>query len=253
MTTPQVFLQDLGLSIKEIHVYLALLKRGPSSVRKLADVAKVNRGTTYDILRSLQDMGLVSIYDQDKKSYYVAEDPDKISRVLDNKEDEVRDLKQQLTHVLPQLESIAVHSDQKKPVARYFHGAKGVRSILLEVLKDVKELEEKKYHVYSSSSIAESLYEAIPDFTKMRVDAEIFVSVIALGSGGNNHEELAERRWLKKDKAVPTYTIIFGRKTAFISLDDQGHPHGVILEDRNLSQTQQLLFDSLWKNLQKEK
>ncbi len=60
MISPEVFLSELGLSAKETQVYLTLLRRGPSSVRHVAEAAQVNRGTTYDILKSLQEQGLVS-------------------------------------------------------------------------------------------------------------------------------------------------------------------------------------------------
>ncbi|MCK4799448.1 TrmB family transcriptional regulator, partial [Candidatus Parcubacteria bacterium] len=44
-------LHEFGLKEKEIKIYLALLDLGPSSIRKIAELAKVNRGTSYDILK----------------------------------------------------------------------------------------------------------------------------------------------------------------------------------------------------------
>lgn len=246
MVTPRVFLQELGLSSKEANVYLALLRRGPSSVRQLAEAAGVNRGTTYDILKSLQEHGVVSFYDKDKKTYFVAEEPESIKHLLEDRKKSLQHLHQQFDSVLPQLSLIANSSNGTKPVARYYHGAKAIRSILLEVLADVELLAKREYFVYSSSAIAQHLYEAIPDYTKRRIEANVSVSVIAFGAGGTVKEELAERRWISNDEVAPTYTIIFGNKTAFISLDDQNHPQGVILEDPSLSKTQTLLFKSLW-------
>jgi hypothetical protein len=107
-------------------------------------------------------------------------------------------------------------------------------------------MEKKEYFVYSSSAIAKHLYDAIPNFTKKRIQASIHVKVIAFGKGGNGDEEYAERKCLTKDVVTPTYTIIFGNKTAFISLDDHHQPHGVIMEDVNLAETQRMLFHSLW-------
>ena len=45
----------LGLSAKETAVYTALLSLGPASVRKVGETAGINRGTTYDALRILQE------------------------------------------------------------------------------------------------------------------------------------------------------------------------------------------------------
>lgn len=251
MVTPQVFLKDLGLSPKEVTVYLALLRRGPSSVRELAQAADVNRGTTYDILKSLQEQGVVSFYDQDKKTYFSAEDPGTLKLLLESRQRSLDYLQKTFNEVIPQLSSIASQSSRSKPVARYYHGAKAIRSILLEVLADVGQLEKKEYFVYSSSAIAQHLYEAIPDFTKRRIKEGISVHVIAYGSAENHLEELSERRWLDQKEIGPTYTIIFGNQTAFISLDDRSHPHGVIIEDINLAESQRMLFQSLWKTLPK--
>lgn len=249
MISPEVFLQQLGLSAKETQVYLALLKRGPSSVRHLAEAAQVNRGTTYDILKSLQQQGLVSYYDQEKKTYFVAQDPESLSQIIADRKQSLESLDQQLEGVVPQLKSVANATSASKPVVRYYHGPKGVRNILREVLEDVASLSKKAYCVYSSSTIAKHLYDAIPNFTKLRIKAGLHVRVIAFGEGGSTKETLAERRWLSREKTASTYTIIFGRKTAFISLDDREQPHGVILEDANLSETQRLLFDAHWNSL----
>lgn len=245
-------MRGLGLSDKETRVYLSLLSNGPSSVRNLSQTAEVNRGTTYDILKSLQAQGLVSYYDQEKKTYFVAEDPEKLSKLLADREGEIKSLRDQLDTVVPGLKSVAAKCDKAKPVARYFYGAKGIRSILLEVLDDVKKMSEKKYHVYSSTAISSHLYESIPDFTEQRIKEQIFVSVISLGDGGSSDEQLSERRWLIKDDTAATYTIIFGDKTAFLSLDEDGKPHGVILDDTNLAQTQRQIFESLWPSLKQK-
>ena len=69
-------LKQLGFSEKEIKVYLTLLKSGPSSVRTLAQVSGINRGTTYDILKSLIAQGLVSYYNKAAHQYFTAESPE---------------------------------------------------------------------------------------------------------------------------------------------------------------------------------
>jgi HTH-type transcriptional regulator, sugar sensing transcriptional regulator len=252
MITPQIFLSRLGFSQKEVGVYLTLLRRGPSSVRQLASAADVNRGTTYDILKSLQDQGLVSYYEKKKKTYFVAQEPKTLTGLVKQRKEEAQTLEEDLKAVLPELSSIAVVGEKAKPVARYFHGAKGVKSILEEVLSDMAQCENKHYYVYSSATISNHLYEAIPDFTKQRIKSGIEVSVISLGAGGTNGEELSHRRWLNKDDAAPTYTIVFCDKSAFISLDESNHPQGVIITDKNLANTETILFESLWKTLTDE-
>jgi len=249
MGAPELFLQSLGLSPKEVRIYLTLLRRGPSSVRQLAEVAGINRGTTYDILKTLQEQGLVSFYEKAKKSYFVAEDPKALEVVIKEKKEALKLLQQNFEDALPELRSISKQADASKPVARYFHGSKGVARILEEVLEDVDQLEKKHYCVYSSSAIAQHLYDAIPNFTERRVSRLISVTVIGLGEQKTNNDDLSERKSLASKRPAPTYTIIFGEKTAFISLDDQLHPRGVIINDCNLAEKQRLVFNALWQTL----
>src|SRR5258708_27934173 len=65
----EVILKNFGLSEKEISVYLALVELGPSSVREISAKSKVNRGTTYDILRALIKLGIASYYNKESKQY----------------------------------------------------------------------------------------------------------------------------------------------------------------------------------------
>lgn len=249
MGAPELFLQSFGLTPKEVRIYLTLLRRGPSSVRSLAEAAEINRGTTYDVLKGLQQQGIVSFYEKAKKSYFVAEDPKSLEVILREKKQNLESLQQRFDEALPELRSISKNADATKPVARYFHGSKGVARILEEVLEDVALLEKKHYCVYSSIEIAPYLYEAIPNFTERRVSRLISVTVIGLGKDKEHNDELSERKCLVTNDSVPTYTIIFGRKTAFISLDDHSHPRGVIIDDGNLAQKQRLVFSALWQTL----
>ena len=85
----QVILKNFGLSEKEIAVYLALIELGPSSVRDLAAKSKVNRGTTYDILKSLINLGIVSYYNKESKQYFISEPPEKLLEAIDRKKEDL--------------------------------------------------------------------------------------------------------------------------------------------------------------------
>lgn len=81
----QVILKDFGLSEKEIAVYLAVVELGKGSAREIAIKSAVNRGTTYDILKSLIQLGIVSYFNKETKQYFVAEQPEKLLLAIDQK------------------------------------------------------------------------------------------------------------------------------------------------------------------------
>lgn len=245
----QQLLQKFGFSDKEIRVYLALLKHGPSPVRKIATATDINRGTTYDILKSLKEQGLVSYYHQATHQYFVAEDPERLSDLLDEKQRVLANARQELQAAIPELRSMR-EVGGGQPVVKYYEGANGIKTILLDVLDTMAQAPVKEYCVYSSADIRKYLYEKFPDYTKQRIKRKIAVKIIALGEGG---QELGmdERRWLTQKEGAPTYIIIYHHKTALISVTSDQTPLGIIIEDAGLAQTQKFLFENQWRGLAK--
>ena len=240
----RALMKGLGYSDKEIAVYLAVLSSGPAPVRKIGLVASINRGTTYDLLKSLMEDGLVSYYHEEKKQYFVAEDPERLLTAIDAKIERLAETKSEMSEILPQLKSIFARAGEK-PVVKYYEGLSGVKRVLSDVLESSVG---KSYAVYSSANIREILYRAFPDFTNRRIKAKIAVRAISIGHGGEE-APLSERRWLTGENKAPTYMLIYPGKVAMISVGANNEPRGVILEDAGTFATQMLLFENLWSRL----
>ena len=71
---------------------------------------------------------------------------------------------------------------------------------------------------------------------------------ISIGPGGET-VGLDERRWLSKQASSPTYTLIYTGKVAMVSVDGEGKPIGVMIEDKNIYQTQKMIFEFIWQEL----
>ncbi|MDO8435137.1 MAG: helix-turn-helix domain-containing protein [bacterium] len=243
----ETLLTKAGLSDKAAKIYLTLLQSGPQSVRKLAEAASINRGTTYDILKELQGYGVVTFFHKEKKQYFVAEDPESVIRMVEARASGLSDVASQLATTLPALRALR-DSGSAKPVARYYEGSASMRSILEEVLDEVATVTPSLYRVYSALNIREHLYRGWPDFTQSRISRGISVRVIALGEGGEL-SGLDERRWLQQGEGAATYTIITPTATVMISLRDDGELIGVVVDDSRTAATQTLIFDNLWEHL----
>ena len=240
-------LRQLGFSEKETDVYLAVLSGGPDSVRAIAARAGVNRGTAYDLLKGLVRQGAVSYYNKEKKQYFVAEEPEKLLNVLQQKIEALEDSRATIRESLPELRSL-YDSGGAKPTTKLYEGSSGIRTVLEDVLGTCLT-GGCGYVAYSAADLRGVLYESFPAFTKERIKKKIFVRVIALGGGGGEAES-SERRWLTKEDGAPTYTLIYGGKTAAISLSPSGKPRAVLIEDEAIAQTQRIIFEHLWKSLE---
>ncbi len=225
---------------------MALLQLGPSSVRVLAEDCGLNRGTTYDSLKWLQEQGLVTFYNRDAKQHFVAEPPEKILRLIENQTHDLAEAGKDITHALPELTAL-YHTGGEEPVARYVR-KDGLKDILDDVLITCERDPGKAYRIYSAEGVREYLYTEFSAFSEERIRRGIRVKVIAFGAGGELRG-LDERKWMKAESKTPTYIIIYPNKTAYISLNAKAEPVGVVIENAGVCETQKNIFDALWETL----
>lgn len=250
MTNITSVLKHFGLSDKEIKVYLTCLGLGPQPVRKIAYDTKISRGTCYDILKNLINLGLVSYYLKDKNKYFIAENPIKLKEVLKDKKRNLERVEDELSQIIPELESIYDDAGPK-PKVKFYEGFKGVKTVLLDLLETLEKFKDnKEYYVYSAANIRKYLYKDFPHFTKERIKRGIRVKVLAIGSGGSRRG-LDERKWISKRNFVhfPTYTLIYADRLAMISVNSEGRPISIIIEDKGIAQTQKFLFEYIWESI----
>jgi len=242
-------LMQLGISQNEAETYLALLQSNSVSIRKIAAETGINRGTTYEALKRLLAIGLVSVRQNGKREQYTAESPEKIYDIIRDMRRDLLDASSTAKQIIP---SLLVHqaSTVGRPLVRYYEGDEGVAIILKDVLGTCALLDEPLYYAYSSSPVRQFLYRNFPQFTERRIAADIRVKVIAVGEGGEITEK-SERKWLPNppEGGISSYTIIYGNKHAVISLTSDGTPYGVVVEDTGATAMQRLLFDQLWNTL----
>lgn len=247
----ETILKKLGVSDKEIKVYLGLIEYGAISVRGLADVVNLNRGTVYDILKKLQELGLVSYYHHATKQKFVAEEPDQLIKLVDNEEAKIKRTKTAILEIIPELKSLQ-DKGGNKPTSKFYEGKSGIRYILEDVLCSVREHEENEYYIYSATKASDDIYDSYPNFTKDRIKKKIYVKAISLAEGGAT-SGLDKRRWLGTNNDSATFCLIYANKVAYISRDKRGEPVGVIIENNLIYETQKLIFLELWQHLGKSK
>ena len=237
--------ETIGISKTESAVYQSLLKLGPSSIRTIAGESGVNRGTTYETLKTLVKKGLVTYTPRGKRKYFVARNPYQLIRNAEEKQMLLTNALEALkTDIVPRLQR--VKSSKEIADVRYFEGDSGIE----EILRDVLHTSKKEYYVYSSKPVRKYLYRNFPEFTKQRIKQGIMVRVIAIGEGGEE-TTMAERKWLANGQSdnSTSYIIIYPPKYALISVTNEDYPYGVVIHEESIARTQKLLFDSLWNNL----
>jgi len=241
-------LQNLGLSDKEASVYLAALELGTDTVQRIAAKAKVKRVTTYVVLETLMKKGLVSKVEKEKKTFYVAEEPERLGRFLDALIKELNFKKNNLAPLLKQL-SLIDNVKTNKPIVRFFEGREGVDTLIDDFYKELaseKEKTEKNraplYLAYSRDLLNKYFPpEEIKKNRDVRVKAN--VEAIALFNQAKSDEKFIKSKSYRlsdKNYPFPCDIAIFKDKIRMISLGSE--PSAILIIDKNLACGMESLF-----------
>jgi sugar-specific transcriptional regulator TrmB len=239
-------LQDMGLSEKEARVYLSALELGPTTAEKLSKHSKVNRSTTYVQIESLLKMGLMSTYEEDKKTFFAPESPELLVRLLNKQRDSIASRERDLTAILPALMR-QFEGAGERPIVRFFPGKEGVTSAREEVLTT----KEKQIFITLSYEHLARIYseKELDEYSDRRKELGIHSKGIYLHreyftrAGLDN---LTERRFLPPSVLPLTIDInVYDDKTAIFSLE--GSLFAMIVQSTQIANSMKMIFNVLWE------
>lgn len=98
-------LESIGLTPGETKVYLALIRLGETKTGPLAKEAEVSSSKVYKILDRLIKKGLAGHVIKGKIKYFSAVPPESIIEYMNKKEEELKQKKEQVLRLIPELES----------------------------------------------------------------------------------------------------------------------------------------------------
>lgn len=235
-------LNSIGLSEREVKVYLACLKLGSATVNQISKEAGTFRTYTYDILKSLMEEGLVSSVMKGRAQYFEASDPERIIEILKEREDQIKE-------VLPQLKQLK-QTITKKPTVEFFEGLAGLKLIHDTILRE----KPNEIRVYGNP---EQHYEImkfyLPRFVKKRVKLGIKARVIIKDSRvarewmkGKEKEELRQTKFFpEQPRDFPSVTYMWNNKIAYFTIEKK--VIAVIIKDENIAKAQKAVFENMWK------
>jgi HTH-type transcriptional regulator, sugar sensing transcriptional regulator len=242
-------LQNLGLSEKEAKVYTTALELGPDTVQNIAKQSGINRATTYVQIGSLKDKGLMSEFEKGKKTYFVAESPDRLKNLLSSIEKELAVKKTEAASIIPGLLSL-FEGMGERPKVRFFEGLEGSRAMHQDLLTT-------KNKVTQGFLCLDDLFSFFPEyqheFTDYRIKKKISSHVIYTQKGGPREDavdknQLRIAKYLPPDKFPINGSItLYDDKVAITTY--KGKPIGVIIEDKTIADTVKAIFYWMWENI----
>jgi sugar-specific transcriptional regulator TrmB len=231
-------LRMLGFSNNEIKIYLTLLRIGESKAGRIAKEAFLERTSTYNSLKKLQEKGLVSSIIESNRKIFCVADPERIVEFFKEKQEQSKNL-------IPKLRAIKQFEHEKESIVK-FRGYNGVKNVLNDILKTLKDKEE--YLILGSEG---QLSERMPIF------ANIFVArkderklrtriLVREDSLKNNMSKYTTTRYMPQNYVSSTVISIYDNKVSMILWSEI--PEAIIIDDAGTALTFRSYFESLWEN-----
>lgn len=235
---------DLGLSDKETSVFLVLIQGGEMTAEQVATVTKLNRSTTYVQLKLLMDRGLASTFKRGKKTFFAAESPSNLVRLVEQKRESILKQEVEIKSIVADLLKV-FGNVVDRPTVRVFEGKEG----LVTMRNSMLETDAGTILVAASFDAMAKIFndEELMDFSRRR-SASKKQSVVLYTKTGEDVQTVPPQKILRVDQKKFPFgadVYIYGDTVSFASTKNQ--IVGVTIKNADIAMTMKALFDSAEK------
>ncbi len=235
---------DFGLSEYEAMVYIASLSLGPATVNEIAKNSGVKRTTVYPVIEGLKRKGIMNIEVKGLKKSFVAESPEKLEGIIEQKKDRLKSM-------IPELSAIQ-NLKSNESFIKYYEGVEGVKTVYDSILDGLKPGDE---------------YLIISDMERfLKMDREYFTSFIERRAKLNLRtrtifQDTEDAKYHKKFELNNNWTIKILEKKVDLKANLVILPNKVVItqiidpiitiviENRSVVEIQREQFNIIWDSL----
>ena len=242
-------LKYLDLSVEEIDIFLATLQLGSASVLEIAKRVKIPRSTVYLHIDSLIQKKLLIQSIKGKKRRLVAQPPEKLIELAEDKTCLLHNSINLLKQELPQLKAI-YNAPAAKTKVRYYEGVEGVKEIYEETLK------ASEINVHCLTQNAREIMGGYLDKYFVRVIRRMIKTREIVSDSKNDQQYQRDFSTSRNEivcvpgrhfpRDINTDYLVWGNKIAFITYKS-GIPAGVVIEDEEIARLEKSRFEMIWR------
>lgn len=246
----------LGMTTRHVKIYEELLKQKFSTPLLLARETKINRSSIYRYLADLQTHGLIEEILEENTTKYRASAVENLELVVTKEESRVELLKQTVPLLINELKLNKEEFAEKSEV-RYYRGVEGLRSMLWNMVKSGRDYCGLGYQEWNTSvgkSFAEKLRKMhIANGAKSREILNEIDDEYSYTKEKESYKQTYEHRAIDpKLLEIKHDTYIYGEVFAYY-YHYGGEYFGVEIHNAEIAQTEQQIFEILWKMCGKDK
>ncbi len=232
-------LTSLGLNDKEAKVYLACTEIGTTVVSEIANKAKINRVTAYDILDKLKEKGLVSHFTKKKMKYFTCTNPETLLGTFEKRTNDLR-------VSLPKFKKLT--GEINHPRVRYFEGLEGIKAIYADSLTSKTEI----LNFSNSDEIRKEWPNYDKEYVEKRAKKKIFLRGLCPNDTGGKKVHAQDKKYCREFRLTPAAQFnftneinIYDDKVSIISYKDE--LMGIIMESTEIANSQRAIFNMCWQ------
>ena len=239
-------LEVIGLSKNEIAILLVLLESGSMFVVSIARAAKLNRTTTYGVLKLLADKGLASSVKKEGVVRYQSIAPELLPGYIERRRETLAETKQEVTKLIPQLKLLRAKGGTL-PKVQFFEGKEGVEQAYEDTLENNKE--KFLRDITGVDAVFTKLDPKFLDYyLKKRARLGIKCVDLAPESEWARRSKADDKKYLRTTKFLPPQfgfdaeVSIYDNKVGIFSYSQES-PVAVIIEVETIAHTMKQLFN----------
>ena len=240
----QEVLGNSGLSPKEIQVYITLLSNGRTSAYALARRTELKKPTTYVLLETLIEKGLVHKVPRSKKKLYEAQPPQVLEQMFAHR---LRDVQS----ILPNLIALATTSAPSVKTL-FFEGVEGMRQAYEYRQSELANMEFVGFYG-SAIELDAALEKIVYDWNQENVRFGITSRTIVPADPSLREFRKLDRRHLRSVKKIPireySSALSIEVTSFFVRISLYEGKQSIILDHQSVALTFRQIFEMLWKLL----
>ena len=197
-------LEQIGLTLSEEKVYLALLEKGDSTRTTIVKTSGIAGSKVYEVLDKLQKKGLVSTYLKNHIKHFKPLNPKQIYDYLNEQKGDIINAENEVAKIMPKLLA-QFTSSKKDQEVELLTGIKGLRLIFNEQVESMKKGET--CYVIGGLGGKEESPEIIALFKKIhqkREEKGIKTKMLYTES----YRKIAEKEYSSKEYSLTTTQFI---------------------------------------------
>lgn len=242
-------LKEIGLTEHESAVYFTMVSLGPAPVLKIARASEVKRTTIYSVIDNLKEKGLVRVELKGFKSLFVAESPEKLESILEQRKNKLK------THLKDFME--IYNKGGGETLIKIYEGLEATKSIYDGLLRDVRPGDD--YLIITDAEKAFSYdREFFTDLRERRAKLPIKTRILIGDPGTEEGEKFRkyEQNFNLQAKFLPAGTKLTNNMVITpqrLVMHQFEHPIiAIVIENKSIIKMHQELFEVMWNSIENE-